>query len=147
MPDPLPTADLACVGVEGFSGSDTQELLVGLGGVRRHGCVAVCSTGQILGVCEQERINRIRASGFNPTGLPDEALDELLRRSHRLRRDITRFAMAEEPLLPLGSASKLVSHGHTFTHACAAFLTSPFEFATIVVCDHDAPQVTVWQGN
>src|SRR5437867_8074736 len=55
--------------------------------------------------------------------------------------------MVEEPLLPLGSDSKVVSLGHHFSHACAAFLTSPFEFATIVVCDHDAPQVTVWQGN
>ena len=48
---------------------------VGLGGVARHGCVALSDRGRIVGVCEQERITRMRNAGFNTSGLPDEALD------------------------------------------------------------------------
>ena len=35
---------------------------------------------------------------------------------------------------------------HHFAHACAAFLPSPYDSATIVVCDHDSPHVSVWNG-
>jgi hypothetical protein len=51
---------------------------IGLGGAARNGCVALRVDDGILGVCEQERITRVRAAGFNASGLPDEALDELL---------------------------------------------------------------------
>lgn len=32
-------------------------------------------------------------------------------------------------------------------HACTAYLTSPSTSAVIVVCDHDAPEVSVWLGD
>ena len=56
-------------------GSGRELLTVGLGGVASHGCVALSERGRIVGVCEQERITRVRNAGFNASGLPDEALD------------------------------------------------------------------------
>jgi carbamoyltransferase len=35
---------------------------------------------------------------------------------------------------------------HHSAHACAAYLTSSFESAAIVVCDHETPKVSVWEG-
>jgi carbamoyltransferase len=35
---------------------------------------------------------------------------------------------------------------HHLAHACTAYLSSPFTSATIVVCDHEAPKVSVWRG-
>jgi carbamoyltransferase len=119
---------------------------VGLGGRTRNACVALGTDDRIIGICEQERITRVRAAGFNSSGLPDEALDELLRRSDRHRREATRYVIAESgPDLP--PSTPVVSVDHHFAHACSAFLPSPFETATIVVCDDESPQVSVWDGN
>jgi carbamoyltransferase len=104
----------------------------------------LCTPDRVLGVCEQERITRVRGAGLNPSGLPDEALNELLRQSGHRRDELTTIARAEE--------TGDVSHGtpvrltHHFAHACAAFLPSPFESATILVCDHESPYVSVWRG-
>lgn len=122
-----------------------MSLWVGLGGARRNACVTLCTGDEILGVCEQERITRVRAAGFNPTGLPDEALDELLRRAGRQRGEVTAYALAETAPAPAGI--KLAHLEHHFAHACSAFLPSSFDSATIVVCDHEAPQLSVWDGN
>ena len=70
-------------------------LTVGLGGAASHGCVAVSDGKAILGVCEQERATRVRAAGFNSSGLPDEALDLVLSRSGRNRNEIDRYAVGE----------------------------------------------------
>ena len=121
------------------------NLVAGLGGATRNACVSLCSNDQILGICEQERITRVRAAGFNPTGLPDEALDELLRRAGRTRNEVTEYVTAES--VPGLAANEVTHLDHHFAHACSAFLPSPFESATIVICDHDAPQVSVWDGN
>src|SRR5258705_230887 len=72
-----------------------MSLHVGLGGAERHGCVTLCTDKQILGICEQERITRVRAAGFNATGLPDEVLDELLRRAGKQRHDVTTYTLVE----------------------------------------------------
>ena len=60
-----------------------DDLIVGLGGGAENACVALSNGQNILGICEQERITRVRAAGVNSTGLPDEALDFLLRRIGR----------------------------------------------------------------
>jgi carbamoyltransferase len=107
--------------------------------------VTLCTGTEILGICEQERITRVRAAGFNSTGLPDEALDELLRRSGRRRCEVTKYVLAEQ-----GAAADWKGRTHLehhFAHACSAFLPSPFQAATIVVCDDTAPHITVWDGN
>ena len=123
----------------------SMNLWAGLGGAARNACVTLCTDDRILGICEQERITRVRAAGFNPTGLPDEALDELLRRSGRRRSDVTGYAVAET--IPAPPPMELTCLDHHFTHACSAFLPSPFDCATIVVCDHESPRMSVWDGN
>jgi carbamoyltransferase len=122
-----------------------MSLWAGLGGASRNACVALCTRDRILGICEQERITRVRAAGFNSTGLPDEALDELLRRSAQTRSAVTTVALAEPG--PFPAAFEPLRLEHHFAHACSAFLPSPFDSATIVICDHESPQVSVWDGN
>jgi len=122
-----------------------MSLIVGLGGATRNACVSLSTGAGILGICEQERITRVKAAGFNPSGLPDEALDEVLRRSGQRRCDVSKYAFAETGLVAPG---RDVTHlEHHFAHACSAFLPSPFQSATIVVCDSDAPQISVWDGS
>ena len=118
-------------------------LTIGLGGATRHGCAAVSDGRAILGVCEQERATRIRAAGFNATGLPDEALELLLARAGRGRADIARYAVAERS----GPDGPNVVHiDHHLAHASAAYRSSAFTSAVIVVCDDEAPKVSVWTG-
>jgi carbamoyltransferase len=115
----------------------------GFGGDTRHGCVALCDGTRVLGVCEQERVTRIRGAGFNPsTGLPDEALDLLLDRLGHTRADIGRYVRAE----PAAHDAFDQVIDHHLAHASTAFLTSPFSSAAILVCDHEAPYVTLWHG-
>src|SRR5258705_7129808 len=111
-----------------------MNLYAGLGGVARNACVTLCTDVGILGICEQERITRVRAAGFNATGLPDEVLDELLRRAGKQRHDVTTYTLAE-PVTAVPSTAVL-RLDHHFAHACAAFLPSSFDSATVVVCDH-----------
>ena len=125
-------------------------LTAGLGGVRRHGCAALTDGGRLLGICQQERVTRVRGAGFNASGLPDEALDLLLQRLGRTRKDVGRYLIAEalEGLAP-GRAASGVNYDaveHHLAHASAAYLTSPFSASAIVVCDHESPRVSVWQG-
>lgn len=123
-----------------------MNLFVGLGGATRNACATLCTGDAILGICEQERITRVRAAGFNRTGVPDEALDELLHRSGRQRSEVIAFALAE-PVHGAIAGTDLVRLDHHFAHACSAFLPSPFDSATIVICDNESPQVSVWDGN
>ena len=122
-----------------------MNVAVGLGGAKKNACVAVSTPDGILGICEQERVTRVKGAGFNSTGLPDEALDELLRRAGRCRSDVTTWAAAEcVPGAPRHAPARL---DHHYGHACAAFLPSPFESATIIVCDDEAPEISVWDGD
>jgi carbamoyltransferase len=120
-------------------------MTAGLGGVTRHGCVALADGSRVLGVCEQERVTRTRSAGFNRTGLPDEALDVILQRLGRSRGAVGRFVLAETYDGP-AHAMEVEWVDHHFAHACAAYLSSPFQSAAIVVCDHEMPKVSVWQG-
>ena len=96
-----------------------MSLWVGLGGAARDACVALCTREGLLGICEQERITRERGAGVNATGLPDEALDELLRRAGHRRGDITGYAAAgEAPPVPRGVET--VDLDNHFGHACAS---------------------------
>jgi carbamoyltransferase len=88
----------------------------------------------------------VKSAGVNESGLPDEAIDELLRRSGRKRSDIVTYAGAESGavLVPGGSE---VALDHHFAHACSAFLPSPFTDATVFICDHEPPYLSLWEGN
>ena len=124
--------------------SESSPLVVGLSGSVRNACAAACGPDRVLGICPQERITRVRGAGFNASGLPDEALDEVLRHSGRSRSDVATYALADPGPIPRGLPGVVLDHHHA--HACAAFLPSPFESAAIVVCDHESPHVSVWEG-
>src|SRR5690348_6484853 len=114
-------------------------ITVGLGGARHNGCAAVASGVGVLGVCPQERITRVPGAGFNPSGLPDEALAMLLENAGRHREDIALVAGCDP--IPQGTC-RAVEVEHHFAHACSAFLPSGESEALIVVCDDEAPQVS-----
>ncbi len=65
-----------------------MTLTAGFGGVSRHACAALADEQTVLGVCEQERITRVRGAGVEESGLPDQALDALLAQAHARRSDI-----------------------------------------------------------
>lgn len=128
-----------------FTGEHTGMLTAGLGGVTHNGCVALAEGGHLLAACAQERVTRVQGAGFNATGLPDEALDLLLQRTGKSRQAVDRYAVAERCAVPENGA-RVERIDHHFAHACAAYLTSPFSSAAIVVCDEDAPHLSVWEG-
>jgi carbamoyltransferase len=88
-------------------------------------------------------VTRVKAAGVNRSGLPDEALDELLHRVGRSRRDIGLYLSSEGHADFDGTTRGL---DHHLAHACAAFLPSAFDSAAILICDHESPQVSVWTG-
>jgi carbamoyltransferase len=132
--------------LEGASADALRSgLVVGVSGSSRNACATLGTSDGVLGICSQERVTRVRGAGCNGTGLPDEAINALLARAGRQKTDITAYALAE-PSAPLPDIEpSRVSHH--FAHACAAFLPSPFDAATIVVCDHESPQISVWEGD
>ena len=126
-------------------GTVRDPVWVGLGGAGRHACAAVCTAHDVMGVCEQERVTRVKGAGFNTTGLPDEAIDVILARTGFTRSSVIEYAYSECPP-PATEGLPSVRLDHHFMHAGAAFLPSPFDSATIVVCDGEAPHVSVWSG-
>ncbi len=118
--------------------------IAGIGGGARHGAAALADAGRLVGVCAQERVTRVRAAGVNASGMPDEALEVLLQRLGRTREAIDRYVVAREGGQGGGAVGDHI--GHHFAHACTAYFTSSFSSATVVVCDHDSPEVTVWVG-
>jgi len=122
-----------------------MDVTLGLGGVARHACAALCDGQCVIAACEQERVTRVRAAGLNASGLPDEALDLILERRGLRRAHIARVAVGES--VDIASMSDLVRFDHHRSHAAASYLTSPFERAAIVVCDHQQPETSVWLGD
>jgi carbamoyltransferase len=121
-------------------------LTAGVAGQSRYGSIALSSGHRVLGACEQQRVTRVRAAGCNQTGLPDEALDTMLERLGYTRSDVARYATADGDRHTLDG--KTVDRlDHHMAHACASYLSSPFDSATIVVCDQESPKVSVWTGN
>lgn len=120
-------------------------MIAALGTGTRNASAALGRGGDLLGVCGQERATRVRSAGTAPSGLPDQALDLLLTRAGSSRADVSRYVVVEgDGPAPDASFERVGDH---FAHACAAYLTSPSTNAVIVVCDHDAPEVSVWLGD
>ena len=119
-------------------------MIAGTAGGRRHGAAAIAESGRLVGVCSQERVTRVRGAGTNASGMPDEAMDLLLGRMGRRRQQITRHVVVHDH--HDAAAARLDQIGDHFAHACTAYLTSGFAAATIVVCDHEPPQVSVFAG-
>jgi carbamoyltransferase len=124
----------------------SMELTAGLAGMVSHGSVALCDTRSLLAVCEQQRVTRVRGAGCNATGVPDEALDTLLERLGHELRNVTRYAAAENGR-PAIDGMPVEVLDHHMAHACASYLSSPFTSATVIVCDHDQPKVSVWRAH
>jgi carbamoyltransferase len=109
----------------------------------RDSAAALGVDGRLVGICAQERVMRVRG-GPTPDGVPDESLDLLLQRAGRTRADICRLVqVGGAAALP---ADQVVALDNHFAHACTAYLTGPTRDAAIVVCNHDAPAVSVWRG-
>ena len=106
-------------------------LTAGFGGVSRHACAALANGETLLGVCQQERITRVRGAGVEESGLPDQALDALLAHIHSSRSDIAQGGTAED--LHGTTQWPTTRFDHHEAHACATYLTSPFSSATIVI--------------
>lgn len=119
--------------------------IAGIGGGTRNGSAALVDAQGLQAVCSQERVTRVRSAGLNASGLPDEALDLLLQRRGLTRASIERYAVVEgDGPIPAGVTERLDHHR---AHAAASYLTSSFTSALILVCDHEAPEVSVWVGD
>ncbi|MBM3771455.1 MAG: hypothetical protein FJW27_09285 [Acidimicrobiia bacterium] len=90
-------------------------------------------------------MTRARGAGLNPSGLPDEALDMLLERTGHARVDVSRFVAAGfQPPTRSCFSGEIIERPHA--HALAAYLSSPFSHAAVLVCDHGAPSISLWRG-
>ena len=121
-------------------------MIAGISSGVRNGAVALADRGRLVGVCSQERVTRVKGAGVNANGLPDEAIDVLLERLGRARRDISRYVVADA-----GSAAGLAAPSfehidRRFAHASTAYLTSRLPAAGIVVCDHEPPFVGLYSA-
>ena len=84
-------------------------------------------------------------SGSRPrAACPIEALDAILGQVQASRSDIVRAGCAEDA--HSSAPWPMTRFEHHEAHACASYLTSPFTSATILICDHEQPGVSVWKG-
>ena len=121
-----------------------QLAYLGLGGSRRNAAAAICVNGNVVAVCEQERVTRVRRSGIDAGRLPVEAMEAVLRSAGLNSTDLAGIAVAEAIDAP-GFA--LERFEHQFGHAATAFWSSPFDSALVLVCDRSQDPVTVWRGS
>ena len=99
-----------------------------------------------MAFCEQERLTRIRNGGLRPGESPQEAINTVLRLAGHTRADVSAYVTAEEGVI-LPAALPRVRLDHHYGHASTAYLTSPFEKAAVLICDHhSSPDTSVWIG-
>ena len=118
-----------------------MSVIVGIAGASRNAALALCDAGRIVGVCEHARITRTRRAALRPGQLPKETLETMLQLGGRSEEDISTYAVAERAIqLPVGRPVEYIDHH--LAHAATAFYSSPFEDATILVCDRSAVSYT-----
>ena len=124
-----------------------MSVIAGIAGATRNAAASLCEGGDVLAVCEQERVTRTRRAGLRPGRLPAQALETILRVGGRDIGDVATYAVAESAIeLPETLPVERVEHHRA--HAATAFLTSPFSNAIVLVCDrHEDPELTVWRGD
>jgi len=123
------------------------SLTLGVSGVRRNAAVAACVDGRLTAFCEQERVTRMRGARLEAGTLPAEALAAVLELAGNGRSPaVDQYATAEDAVrLPAGLPTVRVDHHHA--HAAAAFGTSPFRHAAVLVCDHHSgTPISVWEA-
>jgi len=125
---------------------ESGSVVVGISGARQNAAAAVAIGGRLRAFCEQERLTRVRRCALSPGELPEEALNAALQATGRSRDHVVTYVTGEQDaVLPGGLPA--IRLDHHFTHAATAYLTSPFEHAAVVVCDHHSiPPVSVWQA-
>jgi carbamoyltransferase len=133
--------------LEAMPPSNHPDGVIGISGARRNPAAALAVGGQLVGFCEQERITRIRGARLGKHRLPNEALEATLASAGVTRDQIRAYVTAEEDVtIPASLPSLRLDHHHG--HAAAAFWTSEFEDAAVLVCDQNSsPQVSVWTGD
>src|SRR6188768_986399 len=87
-------------------------LVLGISGARRNATVASAVDGELVAVCEQERLTRVRGIGLQPGVLPSDAIAAVLELTgHRSPSDIRRFVTAEGSIaLPLDLPQSRLDH-------------------------------------
>ena len=119
----------------------------GISGAKRNACAAIYVDGQIGAACEQERLTRARGVGLPAGALPLEAVDQVIALSRSRKDDVESYVVAE-PQVQLPKSLRTVTVDHHRAHAAAAFLTSPFDRATVLICDsHADRELSVWIGD
>jgi carbamoyltransferase len=125
----------------------SKPALLGISGAKRNACAAICVDGQISAACEQERLTRARGVGLPAGAVPVEAVDHVIALSHSRHDDVESYVVAE-PQVRLPKSLHTVTVDHHRAHAAAAFLTSPFDRAVVLVCDsQEDRELSVWIGN
>ena len=124
-----------------------MSITVGLGGVKRNAAVSVAVDGELLAVCEEGRVQRVRNVGLRAGGFPAAALGSAMDTAGYSARTPDAY-VAAEPELAAVIPCAVTMLSHHFAHAATTFFTSPLESAAIVVCDTgDEPGVSAWLGN
>lgn len=116
-----------------------------MSGAQRNATAAVCLDGELVAVCEQERLARVRRIGLRPGALPSEAVKACLEfASGRSLHDVDRLVCAEDDIvLPVGMPEARLEHH--FAHAAAAVYLRPVDTAAVLVCDrHSRSHTSVW---
>ena len=124
-------------------------IVVGLTSKRHEGAVAVGAAGRLLGVCGDDRVTRERA-GSQCGGWPAASLVLMLERLGHTEGAVGHWVVAGDDAdarMPAGLPGTVEVIAPHLAHASTAYRTSPFASAAIVVCDHKAPEVSVWAGD
>jgi carbamoyltransferase len=122
------------------------QVVVGIAGASRNPAAAVAINGQLVAFCEEERLTRIRGVGLAPGTLPQAAVQTVLALAGSPSERVSAYVAAEESVTLPDTLPRLrLDHHHG--HAAAAFMTSPFESAAVLVCDRNSsPEMSVWMA-
>ena len=124
-----------------------MSTVLGIAGASRNATIALCDDGEVVAVCEQERLTRTRREGLRRGKLPLEATQTVLNLGRRTTADVSQYAVAETAV-ELPGDLPVARLDHHYGHAAAAFLTSRFSDAVVVVCDrHGESELTVWRAD
>jgi carbamoyltransferase len=121
-------------------------LIAGISGFERNAAVALYRDGDLVAVCEEGRVRRVRDLGMRGGGFPRVALEVALQTIGVRHESVQEFVYAEPGVESLvsGPASGL---DHHYAHAATAFFTSPYEESLILVCDSSrSRELSVWRG-